>query len=90
MMDLTRKAQQVFSQDLYAMEVTGVKIERVEYLEEEGKGKGSALCSVDLKAEHRNAVGGVMGGVLFTLADLAFAAAANSECLAKGEGLAWV
>ena len=37
MMDLTRKAQQVFSQDLYAMEVTGVKIERVEYLEEEGK-----------------------------------------------------
>ena len=90
MMDLTRKAQQVFSQDLYAMEVTGVKIERVEYMEDEGKGKGCALCSVDLKAEHRNAVGGVMGGVLFTLADLAFAAAANSECFAKGEGLAWV
>ena len=35
-------------------------------------------------------MGAVMGGVMFTLADLAFAAAANSECIEQDEPLAWV
>lgn len=37
-----------------------------------------AVCSVVLGPRHRNAYGGVMGGVIFTLADFAFAAASNN------------
>ncbi len=38
-----------------------------------------AVCSVVLTENHRNAMGGVMGGVIFTLADLALAAASNHD-----------
>lgn len=34
-------------------------------------------CSLVLNEHHRNAVGGIMGGVYFTLADFAFAVASN-------------
>ena len=37
-----------------------------------------AVCSMALSARHRNAEGGVMGGAIFTLIDLAFAVAANN------------
>jgi len=37
------------------------------------------VCSVELTADHRNALGGVMGGVMYTLADFAFAAASNHD-----------
>lgn len=37
-----------------------------------------AVCSLTLTSRHRNAEGGVMGGAIFTLIDLAFAAAANN------------
>ena len=37
-----------------------------------------AVCSVVLGPGHKNANGGIMGGVIFTLADLAFAACANN------------
>ena len=36
-----------------------------------------ALTSVVLTHDHRNAMGGVMGGAIFTLADFAFAALSN-------------
>ena len=36
-----------------------------------------ARCSLHIEAKHRNAMGAVMGGVYFTLADFAFAVAAN-------------
>ncbi len=37
------------------------------------------VCSVELRDDlHRNAAGGVMGGVIFTLADFAFAVACNN------------
>ena len=36
-----------------------------------------ALTSVILTHNHRNALGGVMGGAIFTLADFAFAALSN-------------
>jgi acyl-CoA thioesterase len=36
-----------------------------------------AVCSVTLDARHRNALGGVMGGAIFTLGDFAFAALTN-------------
>ena len=39
--------------------------------------QGFARCGLLLRENHRNAAGGVMGGVLFTLADFAFAVAAN-------------
>jgi acyl-CoA thioesterase len=35
------------------------------------------VCSMELCAEHRNAAGGVQGGAIFTLADLAFAVHCN-------------
>ncbi|MBR1731264.1 MAG: PaaI family thioesterase, partial [Ruminococcus sp.] len=36
------------------------------------------LCSMKIEDVHRNALGGVMGGAIFTLADLAFSAACNN------------
>lgn len=78
MTSLTHKAVEVFAHDLYATQATGVTIEAVE--------QDFARCQVELQELHRNA----MGGVMFTLADLAFAAAANSRCLEAGEPLSWV
>lgn len=40
-------------------------------------GKGRAIATLDLRPDHLNGVGIVQGGVLFSLADYAFAAAAN-------------
>ncbi len=40
--------------------------------------EGGCTCSVILSEDHRNAYGGVMGGVIFTLADLALAVTANN------------
>ena len=40
---------------------------------------GGCTVSMDLREEHRNALGGVMGGVIFTLADFAFAVASNND-----------
>ena len=36
------------------------------------------VCSVELSDLHKNANGGIMGGVMFTLADFAFAVFANN------------
>ncbi len=41
--------------------------------------EGYAKCTLALEARHRNAAGGVMGGVPFMLADFAFAVAVNHE-----------
>ena len=38
---------------------------------------GEAVCSMTLTPHHRNAKNAVMGGAIFTLADFAFAVAAN-------------
>ena len=61
-------ARAYFEKDLFAME-NGVVLESVS--------PGGAVCSLALTARHRNAEGGVMGGAIFTLIDLCFAAAAN-------------
>lgn len=82
MTSLTLKAHEVFGQDLYATQATGVVIEEVK--------PQYARCSVQVTDGLRNAMGAVMGGVMFTLADLAFAAAANSYCLEQDEPIAWV
>lgn len=82
MTNLTLSARAIFANDRYATECTGVVIDLVE--------PGYARCSLDILPQHRNAMGGVMGGVFFTLADLAFAAAANTQPIQNGEQLAWV
>lgn len=40
-------------------------------------GDGYALCQMEITPRHTNAMGNVMGGAIFTLADFAFAVAAN-------------
>lgn len=59
-----------FAGDRYATEVTGVQIQEAE--------PGRAVCSLPLRPELMNANNAPMGGAIFTLADLAFAVAANS------------
>jgi len=60
-----------FKDDVYATQVTGIGIDAC--------GPNYAKCSLALEPKHRNAAGQVMGGVLFTLADFAFAVAANNS-----------
>ncbi|MCR4649019.1 MAG: PaaI family thioesterase [Lachnospiraceae bacterium] len=42
-------------------------------------GENSAVCSMVIGKRHQNAVGNVMGGVYYTLADFTFAVAVNHE-----------
>lgn len=48
-------------------------------IEIESAAPGRAVCSVALHEGHNNAVGRVQGGLIFTLADFAFAVAANAR-----------
>lgn len=87
MNSLTNLAREVFSHDTYATHISGVTIEDVTIT--------SAVCSLAIDSRHRNAKGSVMGGAIFTLADLAAAIAANSHILAASESadsvqLQWV
>lgn len=59
-----------FEGDRFATE-NGAVIEEI--------GFNSATCSLTITDSHRNAMGAVMGGVYFMLADFAFAVAANQE-----------
>ena len=60
--------RELFAKDRYATENGMVIDDASEHY---------AKCSVTLTERHRNAMGGVMGGVHFTLADFAFAVASN-------------
>lgn len=82
-MDLTPIAQKIFANDTFATEATGIHIDYVD--------DNTTICSLQLDNRHLNAKGSVMGGVIFTLADFAFAIAANSSILAEQkESLQWV
>ena len=63
------EAREIFSKDLYATKMSGITIEEV--------GENYAKCAMKITDNHRNAYGGVMGGAIYTLADLAFAVASN-------------
>ena len=63
----------MFQGDRFATE-NGAVIEEV--------GERSAVCSLVITDSHRNAMGAVMGGTYFMLADFAFAVAANHEKMA--------
>jgi len=64
------KVRMKFKADRFATE-NGAVIEEI--------GDHSATCSLVITDSHRNAMGAVMGGVYFMLADFAFAVAANWE-----------
>lgn len=66
--DSVESAREFFYKDAYAV-MTGVKLD--ELTEDE------AVCSLEINDNHKNAYGGVMGGVMFTLADFAFAVLSN-------------
>ena len=61
-------AREFFYKDKFALN-TGVVLDDLS--------DDEAICSLVLSDEHRNAYGGVMGGVIFTLADFAFAVLSN-------------
>lgn len=64
------EVRKIFEGDRFATE-NGAVIEEI--------GDHSATCSLVLTPSHRNAMGAVMGGTYFMLADFAFAVAANWE-----------
>ena len=64
------EVRKIFEGDRFATE-NGAVIEEL--------GHHSATCSLRLTQSHRNAMGAVMGGTYFMLADFAFAVAANWE-----------
>lgn len=70
MTDLER-ARRVFGTVGYATELTGCVIEAV--------GDGCARCSLKIEDKHRNGLGLAMGGAIYTLADMAYAVAANFD-----------
>ena len=64
------EVKKIFEGDRFATE-NGAVIEEI--------GNHSAICSLVITDSHRNAMGAVMGGTYFMLADFAFAVAANWE-----------
>jgi acyl-CoA thioesterase len=70
-LDFLSEAKARFCADKFATEVTGIEIKEAR--------KDYAKCVVKLTPLHMNANGAVMGGVLFTLADFAFAVASNTD-----------
>lgn len=64
------EVRNIFEGDRFATE-NGAVIEAI--------GDHSATCSLMITDSHRNAMGAVMGGTYFMLADFAFAVAANWE-----------
>ena len=64
------EVRRIFEGDRFATE-NGAVIEAI--------GDHSATCSLVITDSHRNAMGAVMGGTYFMLADFAFAGAANWE-----------
>ena len=63
------EARAFFRGDRFAVEQAGITIEEI--------GEYYARCSMPVTPLHKNAAGAVMGGAIFTLADFAFAVAAN-------------
>lgn len=63
------EAREYFAGDLFAKNA-GITIDELD--------GGMCVCSMEITPEHKNAAGGVMGGAIFTLGDLAFAVASNN------------
>lgn len=63
------EAREIFSKDQFATKAAGCRILEARH--------GHAVCEMPIHDIHRNAMGGVMGGAIFTLADFALAIASN-------------
>lgn len=63
------EAREYFKADRFATE-NGMVIDEMD--------EDHSVCSMKLNASHKNANGGIMGGVIYTLADFAFAVHANN------------
>lgn len=70
-MDIIAHAREVFANDHYATDVTGIVIEDCCV--------NHSVVSLNLDGRHKNAVGEVMGAVYYTLVDFAFAVASNYD-----------
>ncbi len=64
------EAREYFKKDRFAA-VNGITLEELY--------EGGCVCAMTVREDHRNALGGIMGGAIFTLADFAFAAASNDD-----------
>ena len=71
-MTTLEEVRKIFEGDRFATE-NGAVIEEI--------GHHSTTCSLVIRDSHRNAMGAVMGGTYFMLADFAFAVAANWETM---------
>ena len=60
-----------FEDDRYATKLSGIVIEDI--------AEHYALCRMPITEDHKNALGAVMGGAIYTLADFTFAVAANQD-----------
>lgn len=67
-MNTIEEVREFFSKDRFATE-NGAVIDEI--------GDHYAKCSMILESKHMNAMGSLMGGAAFTLADFAFAVASN-------------
>lgn len=67
-MTTLEEARKYFEGDRFATENGAVIVE---------VGEDHALCKMEITEKHTNAMGNVMGGAMFTLADFAFAVVAN-------------
>ena len=67
--EFLEEAVRIFGNDYYAAGLTGIQILDVDI--------GYSKVSLKLNKTHNNALGHVMGGVYFTVADYAFAIASN-------------
>ncbi|MBR0089202.1 MAG: PaaI family thioesterase, partial [Clostridia bacterium] len=56
------EAREYFKKDKFATN-SGILVEKL--------GEDSCVCSMEINENHINAIGGVMGGAIFTVADLA-------------------
>ena len=71
-MKTIEEVRKIFEGDRFATEI-GAVIDEI--------GVNSATCSLEITPSHKNAMGAIMGGTYFMLADFAFAVAANWEKL---------
>lgn len=69
-MENLEEVRKFFNKDRFATE-NGMYIESI--------GDNYAKCAVAITDKHKNAMGAVMGGVPYTLADFAFAVASNHQ-----------
>lgn len=67
--ELLAEARATFGNDRFATRCCGATVDEA--------WPGHAVCSFEIADHHRNALGAVMGGAIFTLADFACAVASN-------------